>query len=245
MPGYEHRTVEKKWQQRWARDHTYRVPNPGSSGFDPSRPKLYVLDMFPYPSGGGLHVGHPLGYIGTDIYSRFKRMQGHNVLHPMGFDAFGLPAEQYAVETGVHPRSTTEHNLANFERQLRAFGLSYDWERRFATTDPDYYRWTQWIFLRLFGSWYDSEQRKARPIEDLVSDLESGRRLAEGRGWAELSESEQRSFLDGKRLAYIDEVATIIDGELSQAVTGERPVDEVVASVKAKADEAIAKFQSS
>jgi leucyl-tRNA synthetase len=207
MSGYEHRTVEKKWQDRWERCRTFRVPNPGSSGFDPSRPKLFVLDMFPYPSGGGLHVGHPLGYIGTDIYSRFKRMQGFNVLHPMGFDAFGLPAEQYAVETGVHPRLTTERNVANFERQLRAFGLSYDWDRALATTDPGYYRWTQWIFLRLFGSWYDPEEEKARPIDDLVADLDAGRRLADGRVWAVLPPAERRAYLDRRRLAYIDEVA--------------------------------------
>ena len=155
MAGYDHQAIEEKWQRRWAERRTFRVPNPGEPGFDASKPKLYVLDMFPYPSGEGLHVGHPVGYIGTDIFSRYQRMRGYNVLHPMGFDAFGLPAEQYAVETGIHPRITTERNVATFERQLRSFGLSYDWDRMLDTTDPGYYRWTQWIFLRLFDSWFD------------------------------------------------------------------------------------------
>jgi leucyl-tRNA synthetase len=207
VAGYDHRKTEEKWQRRWAEQGTFRVPNPGEPGFDASRPKLYVLDMFPYPSGEGLHVGHPLGYIATDIYSRFQRMRGHNVLHPMGFDAFGLPAEQYAVETGVHPRVTTDRNIATFERQLRAFGFSYDWDRCFATTDPDYLRWTQWIFLRLFHSWFDPEQGKARPIAELAAALAAGKRLAEGRPWGALDEAERRSYLDARRLAYIDEVS--------------------------------------
>jgi leucyl-tRNA synthetase len=206
MLAYEHAAVESKWQERWEQQGTFRVPNPGDPGFDPSRPKLYVLDMFPYPSGEGLHVGHPLGYIATDIYSRFKRMQGYNVLHPMGFDAFGLPADQYAVETGVHPRITTEQNIVTFTRQLRTFGLSYDWDRVFATIEPNYYRWTQWIFLQMFGSWFDPEEKRARPLSELVAELEAGKRDAEGRGWADLSGEEQRLYLDGKRLAYIDEV---------------------------------------
>jgi len=204
---YDHRAIEAKWQRRWAEQGTFRVPNPGDPGFDVSRPKLYVLDMFPYPSGEGLHVGHPLGYIATDIYSRFQRMRGHNVLHPMGFDAFGLPAEQYAVETGVHPRITTESNIATFERQLRAFGLSYDWGRRLATTDPGYVRWTQWIFLRMFESWFDPDRGRARPISELEAALAAGERLADGRAWADLDEQERRSYLDGHRLAYLDEVS--------------------------------------
>ena len=206
MSAFDHRSIEAKWQRRWAEQGIFRVPNPGEPGFDPSRAKLYVLDMFPYPSGEGLHVGHPLGYIASDIYSRYQRMQGYQVLHPMGFDAFGLPAEQYAVETGVHPRLTTERNVANFTRQLRAFGLSYDWDRSFATTDPDYYRWTQWIFLRLFHSWFDPDLGRARPIADLVAELENGARLADGRPWAALGPAERRAYLDGRRLAYIDEV---------------------------------------
>jgi leucyl-tRNA synthetase len=207
VAGYDHRAIESKWQRRWAEQGTFRVPNPGEPGFDASRSKLYVLDMFPYPSGEGLHVGHPLGYIATDIYSRFQRMRGRNVLHPMGFDAFGLPAEQYAVETGIHPRVTTERNIATFERQLRAFGLSYDWDRRLATTDPGYVRWTQWIFLRLFDSWFDPERGKARPISELEAGLVAGERLADGRPWGSLNEAERRSYLDGRRLAYIDEVS--------------------------------------
>ena len=203
---YDHQAIEKKWQTRWEERETFRVANPGDPGFDASRPKLYVLDMFPYPSGQGLHVGHPVGYIGTDIYSRFMRMRGYNVLHPMGFDAFGLPAEQYAVETGVHPRITTDRNVATFERQLKAFGLSYDWSRELATTDPGYYRWTQWIFLRLFDSWFDPGAGAARPISELVAELEAGERTADGRPWSDLDAAARRVFLDRRRLAYIDEV---------------------------------------
>ncbi|MED5507784.1 MAG: class I tRNA ligase family protein, partial [Planctomycetota bacterium] len=137
--------IESRWQSWWDEQETYRVPNPGEPGFDASRPKFYCLDMFPYPSGAGLHVGHPEGYIGSDIISRYKRMKGFNVLHPMGFDAFGLPAEQYAVQTGVHPRVTTANAIENYRRQLRSFGFSFDWSRELATTDEEYYRWTQWI----------------------------------------------------------------------------------------------------
>ncbi|MCB1245670.1 MAG: class I tRNA ligase family protein [Acidimicrobiia bacterium] len=140
MTSYDFRDIEQRWQAEWDRHGVYRVANPGDPGFDENRPKLYILDMFPYPSGSGLHVGHPLGYIGTDIFARYHRMRGSNVLHPMGFDAFGLPAEQYAVETGVHPRITTDKNLENYRRQLKAFGFSYDWSRSFATTDPEYYK---------------------------------------------------------------------------------------------------------
>ena len=155
--------IEAKWQDRWESEHTFWAPNPSgplSEGFDAvaDRMKLFALDMFPYPSGAGLHVGHPLGYIGTDVYARFKRMTGHNVLHAMGYDAFGLPAEQYAVQTGQHPRVTTEDNVATMRRQLRALGLGHDPRRSVATTDPAYYRWTQWIFLQLFESWYDEDE---------------------------------------------------------------------------------------
>src|SRR5881394_3460523 len=141
--------IELRWQERWAAAGTFRTPD--AEG----RPKFYILDMFPYPSGAGLHVGHPLGYIGTDVYARYWRMQGVNVLHAMGYDAFGLPAEQYAVQTGQHPRVTTEENVATMRRQLRALGLGHDPRRGIATTDVEYYRWTQWIFLQIFGSWYD------------------------------------------------------------------------------------------
>jgi leucyl-tRNA synthetase len=158
---YNFGDIEKKWQQRWITEGTYRVIN------DPSKPKFYVLDMFPYPSGTGLHVGHPLGYIASDIFARYKRLKGFNVLHPMGYDAFGLPAEQYAIDRGIHPAVSTDDNIANFRRQLDNIGFCYDWSRSFRTSDPDYYKWTQWIFLQLFASWYDRKQAKARPISEL------------------------------------------------------------------------------
>jgi leucyl-tRNA synthetase len=207
MASYDFKEIEQRWQQIWADQGIYRVPNPGDDGFDASKPKMYIVDMFPYPSGAGLHVGHPLGYIGTDIFSRYHRMRGANVLHPMGFDAFGLPAEQYAVETGVHPRITTDRNVENYRRQLKAFGFSYDWDRSFATTDPEYYKWTQWIFLKLFDSWFDSESQKARPIAELVAEMESGEKDADGVAWHNLAPADQATYLDGRRLAYIDEVA--------------------------------------
>ncbi|MEM0915140.1 MAG: class I tRNA ligase family protein, partial [Planctomycetota bacterium] len=171
--AYDFAAIESKWQQRWDEQHAYAAPNPGDDGFDPDRPKFYVLDMFPYPSGVGLHVGHPLGYIATDVVARFERMLGRNVLHPMGFDAFGLPAEQFAIETGVHPRVTTEQNIANMVRQLKRLGLGYDWDRTLSTTDPGYYRWTQWVFLQLWNSYVDPATGKAEPIADLVAKLES------------------------------------------------------------------------
>ena len=156
---YRPNEIESRWQDAWERDKTFRVLNPGDDGFDRSKPKYYVLDMFPYPSGAGLHVGHPMGYIGSDIVARRKRMEGFNVLHPMGYDAFGLPAEQYAIATGRHPEETTRENVKTFRRQMKAIGLSYDWDREFATCDVDYYRWTQWIFGRLYdrGLAYQSE----------------------------------------------------------------------------------------
>lgn len=206
MAGYDFAEIEDRWQRTWDKDGTYRVPNPGDPDFDPSKPKLYILDMFPYPSGAGLHVGHPLGYIGTDIYSRFRRMQGHNVLHPMGFDSFGLPAEQYAVETGIHPAITTDRNIETYTRQLKTFGFSYDWDRTVATTDPHYFKWTQWIFLRLFDSWFDPARREARPIADLVAELEAGHRSADGVMWQNLPDADKATYLDAQRLAYIDEV---------------------------------------
>ena len=171
MTTYDFLSIEARWQAHWEEHKTFRAVNPGDPGFDPARPKYYVLDMFPYPSGVGLHVGHPLGYIATDIVARYKRMRGYNVLHPMGYDAFGLPAEQYAVEHGVHPRVTTEANIANMERQLKRLGLSYDWDRRLATTDVGYYSWTQWIFLQLYNSW--STPPRAGPA-DRRADPEAG-----------------------------------------------------------------------
>jgi leucyl-tRNA synthetase len=206
-------SIETTWQQRWAEQGTYNAPNPTGSlseGFDRVAigPHAYIMDMFPYPSGAGLHVGHPLGYIGTDVYARYRRMCGDNVLHTMGFDAFGLPAEQYAIETGQHPRATTYANIEIFLKQLRRLGLGHDERRRVATTDPEFYRWTQWIFLQIFNSWYDPMADKARPISELVAELDSGaREPAEGtnsfgRPWAGLSDVERRQVVDNHRLAY-------------------------------------------
>jgi leucyl-tRNA synthetase len=203
--------IEARWQDHWEEHGTFHAPNPTGPLRDPDHPragapKLFVLDMFPYPSGEGLHVGHPLGYIGTDCYTRYARMAGYNVLHPMGFDAYGLPAEQYAVETGTHPRKTTEENIGRYRRQLRRLGLAYDNRRFLATTDPGYYHWTQWIFLQIFHSWYDPEQRKARPIAELVAEFEAGTRpTPDGRAWTELSGMERRRIIDDHRLAYVSE----------------------------------------
>src|SRR5213596_2252804 len=159
--------IEPKWQNVWEERQLFHALNPGEKGFDPKKPKFYLLDMFPYPSGAGLHVGHPEGYTATDILARYKRARGFNVLHPMGWDAFGLPAEQYALKTGQHPRKTTEANVATFKRQIQSLGFSYDWSREVDTTDPGYFKWTQWIFLQLFDTWYDPEQKRGRPIRDL------------------------------------------------------------------------------
>ncbi|MBD3646954.1 MAG: leucine--tRNA ligase, partial [Pseudomonadales bacterium] len=197
MSRYEFQKIEEKWQAHWEEQQTFRTP----ADPDPNKPKFYVLDMFPYPSGVGLHVGHPLGYIATDIVARHKLMTGHNVLHPMGYDAFGLPAEQYAVEHGVHPRATTEQNIDTIRRQFKDMGIGYDWDRELATTDPDYFKWTQWIFLKLYKSWFDEQEQKAKPIETLIEKL----RL-EDPDWDRKSALEQQQVLDGYRLAYLDEV---------------------------------------
>jgi leucyl-tRNA synthetase len=156
--------IEPKWQAIWDERQLFHAPNPGEKGFDPAKPKFYVLDMFPYPSGAGLHVGHPEGYTATDIVARYKRMRGFNVLHPMGWDAFGLPAEQYAIKTGQHPAITTRENVAKFKSQLKRIGFSYDWQREINTTDPIYYKWTQWIFLQIYNSWFNPETNRAEPI---------------------------------------------------------------------------------
>jgi leucyl-tRNA synthetase len=205
--------IETAWQQRWADAGTYNAPNPTgplSDGFDrlAIRSHAYVMDMFPYPSGAGLHVGHPLGYIGTDVYARYRRMCGDNVLHTMGFDAFGLPAEQYAIETGQHPRTTTYGNIEIFVAQLRRLGLGHDERRRVATADPEFYRWTQWIFLQIFNAWYDATLDRARPIAELIVELDAGARQPGegtnpfGKPWPELSEVERRQVVDNHRLAY-------------------------------------------
>ncbi|HEY2428704.1 MAG TPA: class I tRNA ligase family protein, partial [Acidimicrobiales bacterium] len=206
--------IELDWQRRWAEEGTFHTPNPTgdmTEGFERvrGRPKLFVLDMFPYPSGTGLHVGHPLGYIGTDVFSRFKSMNGFNVLHPMGFDAFGLPAEQYAVQTGQHPRVTTEDNIANMRRQMERLGLGYDWRRSVATTDVAYYRWTQWIFLQLYNAFFDTTANVARPISDLLAEYEAGTRTAEidnqPVAWSDLSPEARRQVIDAQRLVYQDD----------------------------------------
>lgn len=199
--------IEAHWQDAWEQRRTFVTPNPGQAGFDPRRPKKFVLDMFPYPSGVGLHVGHPLGYIATDIYARYLRMTGHNVLHAMGYDAFGLPAEQYAVQTNTHPRLTTERNIATMRAQMRRLGLAHDPTRSVATTDEAFYRWTQWIFLRIYDAWYDPEEDRARPIAELVELLErSERPTPDGRPWAALDARQRRAIIDQRRLAYIQEV---------------------------------------
>ena len=187
--------IEKKWQAYWAAHHTFRAET------DPTRPKYYVLDMFPYPSGAGLHVGHPLGYIASDIYSRYKRLKGFNVLHPMGYDAFGLPAEQYAIQTGQHPARTTEQNIARYRQQMDRIGFSYDWSREVRTCDPAYYKWTQWAFLEMFNHWYNPETDKAEPIDTLIAKFR-----AEGR-WDGLSEKEQSDLLMQYRIAYLGETS--------------------------------------
>ncbi|MEU3476947.1 leucine--tRNA ligase [Streptomyces sp. NPDC033754] len=199
--------IEARWQDFWDAEGTYEAPNPsGDLAGDPevaARPKKFIMDMFPYPSGAGLHVGHPLGYIATDVYARHARMTGHNVLHTLGFDAFGLPAEQYAVQTGTHPRVSTEANMENMKVQLRRLGLGHDKRRSFATIDPEYYKWTQWIFLQIFNSWYDDEAAKARPIAELIEQFENGTREAPGtRAWSELSAAERSDVLSEYRLAY-------------------------------------------
>ncbi|MBD3552207.1 leucine--tRNA ligase [Streptomyces sp. SP18CM02] len=199
--------IEARWQDFWDAEGTYEAPNPtGDLAGDPeeaAKPKKFIMDMFPYPSGAGLHVGHPLGYIATDVYARHQRMTGHNVLHTLGFDAFGLPAEQYAVQTGTHPRVSTEANMENMKVQLRRLGLGHDNRRSFATIDAEYYKWTQWIFLQIFNSWYDAEADRARPIAELVEQFESGvRATPDSREWGALSATERADLLSEYRLAY-------------------------------------------
>src|SRR3954465_5511338 len=201
---YNFRDIEKKWQQHWKESEVYKVSN------DSQKPKFYVLDMFPYPSGAGLHVGHPLGYIASDIFSRFKRLKGFNVLHPMGYDSFGLPAEQYAIETGQHPAVTTEENIRTFRSQLDKIGFSFDWSREVRTSDPKYYKWTQWIFLQLFDAWYDRKSGKARKISELISRFEKEGNKDSRQGgtsftaaeWLKYDEKTKQDILMQFRLAY-------------------------------------------
>ena len=205
---YSFHEIEKKWQQYWDEQKIYQVD------VNSDKPKYYVLDMFPYPSGAGLHVGHPLGYIASDIFARYKRMEGYNVLHPMGYDAFGLPAEQYAIQTGQHPATTTDQNIKRYREQLQNFGFSYDWNRELRTCDPNYYKWTQWVFIEMFEHWYDKEQDKARPIQDLKDifsregnrDVEAAANETEPFGaeeWNNMSEKQQQQILLNYRVAYL------------------------------------------
>src|SRR3989339_1912162 len=193
---YQFLDIEKKWQEYWDRNKSFQTIE------DFSKPKVFILDMYPYPSGAGLHVGHPEGYTATDILCRYKRMKGFSVLHPMGWDAFGLPAERYAMQTNIHPRITTEKNIDTFRRQIKMLGLSYDWDREVNTTDPHYYKWTQWIFLKVYNSWFDPRPRKARPIETLETELaEKGTTEIPGAGsvtaaeWKRKLKKEQHDFL--------------------------------------------------
>ncbi len=211
MADYNFNEVEKKWQKFWDENQTFKT------GTDPNKPKYYVLDMFPYPSGAGLHVGHPLGYIASDIIARYKRLKGFNVLHPMGFDSFGLPAEQYAIQTGQHPAITTEQNIATFTRQLKKLGFSYDWSKEVRTSDPAFYKWTQWIFMQLFNSWYNNEADKAESISKLISIFQKEGNsfvkaacdedtpIFSAREWAEMTEKEQQLLLFKYRLTFPDE----------------------------------------
>ena len=241
--------IEPKWQAVWEERSAFVALNPDQDGFDGSRPKFYGLDMFPYPSGAGLHVGHPEGYTATDIVCRYKRMRGFNVLHPMGFDAFGLPAEQHAIQTGEHPAKFTRQTIDTFRRQLKRFGFSYDWTREIATIDEQYYKWTQWIFLKIYNSWYDAQDKQARPISELIHLLETGigrvgpdgelvrvneiSRAVESiagdsdlsRQWHELSAEEQRAFIDDHRLAYVGEQTVNWCPALGTVLANEEVID--------------------
>jgi leucyl-tRNA synthetase len=216
MPAYHPQRIEPKWQAEWQKNKTFRAID-----LDATRPKLYILDMFPYPSGAGLHVGHPEGYTATDIVCRYKRMRGYNVLHPMGWDAFGLPAEQFAVERNIHPRITTQNNINNFRRQIKALGFSYDWDREVDTTDPDYYKWTQWIFLKLYDTWYDPD------LEWI--DAQGRRHKGKGRPISELpippSTTDTDAFRDSKRLAYRAEVPVNWCPGLGTVLANEEVID--------------------
>jgi leucyl-tRNA synthetase len=243
--AYDFTGIEQKWQKFWLAERSFRALDPAEAG---DMPKAYILDMFPYPSGAGLHVGHPEGYTATDIVCRYKRMKGFNVLHPMGWDAFGLPAEQYAIKQNVHPRITTEQNIANFRRQIQMLGLSYDWQREIDTTDPAYYRWTQWIFLQLFNSYFDPRDNRAKPIQDLLNQLQNGNLVVAPDGsvrvnpsqegltailgevrierlWRELTEIEQMEVIADQRLAYMDEIPVNWCPGLGTVLANEEVID--------------------
>src|SRR6185312_7542368 len=255
---YPFHLIEPKWQQHWDEQQTFRAWNPGETlpqghpfaqrhGFEGKTvtaaqlpPKYYMLDMFPYPSGAGLHVGHPEGYTATDILARYQRARGRHVLHPMGWDAFGLPAEQYAIKTGQHPRKTTEANITTFKRQIKSLGFSYDWTREVDTTDPNYFKWTQWIFLKLYNSYFDPELNKAQPIELLEDALsENPKRKSEWKnnaflagtheGFLSLKEdarpAARQAFVTGKRLAYVSEAPVNWCPELGTVLANEEVID--------------------
>jgi len=204
--GYDFDAIEKKWQRFWEEHKIFKATD-----CDDSKPKYYVLDMFPYPSAAGLHVGHPEGYTASDIVARYKRMKGFNVLHPMGWDAFGLPAEQYAVSTGTDPKTTTKKNIDNMRRQIRSLGFSYDWDREVNTTDPNYYKWTQWIFLKFFNSFFEEAEQKAKPIEELP--------IPDG-----LSAAEKQKYIRDRRLAYEAEVPVNWCPELGTVLANEEVI---------------------
>ncbi len=229
---YNFRDIEKKWQQRWVDNKTYQVTE------DPEKKKFYVLNMFPYPSGAGLHVGHPLGYIASDIYARYKRSQGYNVLNPMGYDAYGLPAEQYAIQTGQHPAITTVQNIARYREQLDKIGFSFDWNREIRTCDPEYYQWTQWAFIKMFGSYYDNAKGKAMPVEDLVAHFEKngseGIDAAQSEAltftaeeWKAMNEKEQQEVLMNYRIAYLGETMVNWCPKLGTVLANDEVVDGV------------------
>src|SRR5215831_5698962 len=209
MPSYNPKVIEPRWQRYWEEQKTFRTPDVSD------KPKFYILDMFPYPSGAGLHVGHPEGYTATDILARYRRMRGWNVLHPMGWDAFGLPAEQYAIETGTHPAVTTQKNIETFRRQIKMLGFSYDWDREVDTTDPNYFKWTQWIFLQIFDTWYDPEQKRGRPISELPIPDEVRKQ----------GERAIRACQDDRRLAYQVEAPVNWCPALGTVLANEEVVD--------------------
>ncbi|MFN3247453.1 MAG: class I tRNA ligase family protein, partial [Leptonema sp. (in: bacteria)] len=204
--SYPFKKIEKKWQEYWENHKTFKTSE------DTNKPKFYVLDMFPYPSGAGLHVGHPEGYTATDIIARYKRHCGFNVLHPMGWDAFGLPAERYAMQTGIHPAITTKKNIENFKRQLKSLGFSYDWDREIDTTDPSYYKWTQWIFLKIFNSYFDPVEKKAKPITELPipEELQKPEK-----------KKEREEYINKHRLAYLHEAPVNYCPELGTVLANE------------------------
>lgn len=229
---YNFNEIEPKWQQYWREQKVYRADN------DSNKPHFYVLDMFPYPSGAGLHVGHPLGYIASDIYARYKRQRGFNVLHPMGYDAYGLPAEQYAIQTGQHPAKTTEQNIARYREQLDKIGFSFDWDREVRTCDPHYYKWTQWTFIQLFNSYYSNEKQQARPIAELIAHLEQqgteGLDVAcsepmhvTAQEWKAMDETQQQQMLMNYRLAYLADIPVNWCPELGTVLANDEVVNGV------------------